>query len=184
MNDFVRNILQIKFYACCYILLSGTRPKRRCTPICGAVMLLRCNWCRNLVAVNCILHWIVLTLSMLHTRSSSCITSLWLSCVFLQSLGAILCVDAITHVYCYVENSVLTSSVGGEVQPHPPKSFHLLKIRAKSLKIWAKSLHVFFCKVWALFYESKQDWAPFCPDFQILPRFLRILTWFSVSENF
>jgi len=21
----------------------------------------RCNWCRNLVAVNCILHWIVLT---------------------------------------------------------------------------------------------------------------------------
>jgi len=24
MNDFVRNILQKKFYACCYILLSGT----------------------------------------------------------------------------------------------------------------------------------------------------------------
>ena len=25
----------------------------------------RCNWCRNLAAVNCILHWIILTLSML-----------------------------------------------------------------------------------------------------------------------
>jgi len=25
----------------------------------------RCNWCRNLAAVNCILHWIVLTLSTL-----------------------------------------------------------------------------------------------------------------------
>jgi len=36
MNDFVRNILQNKFYACCCILLSGTRSKRRCTPICGA----------------------------------------------------------------------------------------------------------------------------------------------------
>jgi len=36
MNDFVGNILQYKFYACCYtILLSGTRPNRRCTPICG-----------------------------------------------------------------------------------------------------------------------------------------------------
>jgi len=31
MNDFVGNILQSKLYACCYILLSGTRPKRRCT---------------------------------------------------------------------------------------------------------------------------------------------------------
>jgi len=55
MNDFVRNILQNKFYAYCCILLSGTR---RCTPIRGAAMLLRCNWCRNLAAVNCILHWI------------------------------------------------------------------------------------------------------------------------------
>jgi len=25
MNDFVWNILQSKFYTCCYILLSGTR---------------------------------------------------------------------------------------------------------------------------------------------------------------
>jgi len=31
MNNFVGNILQNKFYTCCYILLSGTRPKRRCT---------------------------------------------------------------------------------------------------------------------------------------------------------
>jgi len=28
-------------------------------------------------------------------------------------------VDAITHVYCYVENSVPTSGVGGGVQEHP-----------------------------------------------------------------
>jgi len=32
MNDFVGNIMQNKFYAYCYVLLSGTRPKRRCTP--------------------------------------------------------------------------------------------------------------------------------------------------------
>jgi len=31
-----------------------------------------------------------------------------------------------------------------------------------------KGLHVFFCKntiLWAPFYEIKQDWEPFCPDF-------------------
>jgi len=33
-------ILQNMFYACCYILLPGTRPKRLCTPICGAALLL------------------------------------------------------------------------------------------------------------------------------------------------
>jgi len=75
MNDFVGNILQNTFYAYRFILLSRTR---RCTPICSAVVLLRCNLCRNLDAVNCILHWIVLTLSTLHTRNSSCITLLWL----------------------------------------------------------------------------------------------------------
>jgi len=26
MNNFIGNILQIKFYYCCYVLLSGTRP--------------------------------------------------------------------------------------------------------------------------------------------------------------
>jgi len=31
MNHVVDNILSSKFYACCYILLSGTRPNRRCT---------------------------------------------------------------------------------------------------------------------------------------------------------
>jgi len=31
MNVFAGNILQSKFYAYCYILPSGTRPKRRCT---------------------------------------------------------------------------------------------------------------------------------------------------------
>jgi len=40
MNDFVGNILQNTFYACCYILLLGTRTKRQCTPICGLAMLL------------------------------------------------------------------------------------------------------------------------------------------------
>jgi len=49
MNDFVGNILQNTFYAYGCILLSRTR---RCTPICGAGMLLRCNWCRNLDAVE------------------------------------------------------------------------------------------------------------------------------------
>jgi len=49
MNDFVGNILQNKFYTYGYILLSRTR---RCTLICGAGMLLRSNWCRNLVAVE------------------------------------------------------------------------------------------------------------------------------------
>jgi len=57
MNDFVGNILQNKFSAYCCILVSGTRPKRRCTPICYATYF-RCNWCRNLAAVNCILHGI------------------------------------------------------------------------------------------------------------------------------
>jgi len=78
MNNFVGKILQNKYYDCCYTLLSGTRPKRGYTPICGTATLLRWNWCRNLAAVNCILHWIVLTLSTLHTRNSSCITLLWL----------------------------------------------------------------------------------------------------------
>jgi len=40
INDFVGNILENTFYACCYVMLSGTRPKRRCPPICGAAMLL------------------------------------------------------------------------------------------------------------------------------------------------
>jgi len=39
-NNFVGKSLQTKFYVCCYILLSGTRPKRQCTPICDAAMLL------------------------------------------------------------------------------------------------------------------------------------------------
>jgi len=48
MNDFVGNILQNTFYACGYIFLSRTR---RCTPICGAAMLLRCNWCGSLATL-------------------------------------------------------------------------------------------------------------------------------------
>jgi len=41
MNDFVGNVLQNKFYVCCYILPSGTRPKIDAhIPTCGAAMLL------------------------------------------------------------------------------------------------------------------------------------------------
>jgi len=40
MNDCVGNNLQNKFYTCCWILLSGTRPKRRCTPVSGAALQL------------------------------------------------------------------------------------------------------------------------------------------------
>jgi len=47
MNDFVGNILRNKFYTYGYNLLSRTR---RCTPICGAGMLLRCKWCRKVYA--------------------------------------------------------------------------------------------------------------------------------------
>jgi len=47
-------------------------------------------------------------------------------------------------VYYYVENSVLTSGVGGGGWKHTPQSFDLLKIWTKSLKIWAKYL-----KIWA-----------------------------------
>jgi len=55
IDNFVGNILQNTFYICCYILLSGKRPERRCRPICGpALCYFRCNCCRNLAAVNCI----------------------------------------------------------------------------------------------------------------------------------
>jgi len=41
MNNFVGNILKHKFYACCYVLLSGTRSLNRYThSYCGATMLL------------------------------------------------------------------------------------------------------------------------------------------------
>jgi len=64
MNNFVGNIPQNKFNPCSYILLSGTRPKCRCRLHLSAALLryFKCNWCRNLAALHCILHWIVLTL--------------------------------------------------------------------------------------------------------------------------
>jgi len=34
------------------------------------------------------------------------------------------------------------------------------------------------------FYEIKQDWAPFFPDFQILPRFSRIWLDFQQMKTF
>jgi len=50
MNDFVGNILQNKFNAYCYILLSGPR---RCAPICGAAMLLSATGAETSL-LNCI----------------------------------------------------------------------------------------------------------------------------------
>jgi len=40
-----------------------------------------------------------------------------------------------------------------------------------------KGLHVFFCKPWTLFFEVKQRWVPFFPDFQgFCPDFQQIKT--------
>jgi len=60
MNNFVGNIPQNKFHPCCYILLSGTRPecRRRLHLSASLLRFLWCNWCPNLAAVHCILHWI------------------------------------------------------------------------------------------------------------------------------
>jgi len=68
MNNFVGNILQNKFYACCYILLYQVRVLNTDAHLSAAAVLLcyfRCHWYRNLSEVNCILHWIVCTLSTL-----------------------------------------------------------------------------------------------------------------------
>jgi len=66
MNDFVGNILQNKFYACCYILLYQVRVLNADAHLPAALLCyFRCRWCRNLAAVNCILHWLFLTLSTL-----------------------------------------------------------------------------------------------------------------------
>jgi len=54
-NDFVENILQNKFYACCYILLSDAHLSA------GLLCYFSCHWCRNLAAVNYIVHWIILS---------------------------------------------------------------------------------------------------------------------------
>jgi len=56
MNDFVGNILQNKFYTCCYILLSDTFPKADAPLSVALLCYFRCHWCRNLAAVNCMLH--------------------------------------------------------------------------------------------------------------------------------
>ena len=34
-----------------------------------------------------------------------------------------------------------------------------------------KGFHVFFCKRWTPFYEIKQDWESFCPNFQLIKSF-------------
>jgi len=51
-------------------------------------------------------------------------------------------------------------------------------------------LHLFFCKLWASFFEVKQRWAPFLPNFLgilfgfsgILPKFSGILPGFSTNK--
>jgi len=76
MNAFVGNILQNTFtpsVTSCYVHTLNADANLPATLLC----YFRCNWCRNLAAVNCILHWIVLILSSLHTRYSSCITLIW-----------------------------------------------------------------------------------------------------------
>jgi len=82
MNNLVGSILQNTFYACCYILLSGTRPKCRCTPICGQAMLLlvqlvpkpRCYSLHTALNSPHPIH----AADWHYTRNSSCITLLWL----------------------------------------------------------------------------------------------------------
>jgi len=75
MNNFVGNILQNRFApavtSSCHVHADVHLPA-------ALLCYTKCNWCWNLTAVNCILHLIVLTLSTLHTRNSSCITLSWL----------------------------------------------------------------------------------------------------------
>jgi len=55
MNDFVGNILQNKFYACCFISLSFSLQALNADAQLSAALLcyFRRNWCRNLAAAYC-----------------------------------------------------------------------------------------------------------------------------------
>jgi len=66
MNNFVENILQNSFTPAVMFCYQIHAPKTD-TYIHAAALLchFRCHWCRNPSEVNCILHWIVLTLSTL-----------------------------------------------------------------------------------------------------------------------
>jgi len=62
MDNFVGNILQNTAVTSCYqahALIADAHLSA------ALQCYFRCNWCRNLAAVNCILHWIVPTLSTL-----------------------------------------------------------------------------------------------------------------------
>ena len=79
--DFVflqKKFLQKKFEACCCMLPAGPHPKHRCTPICGAAMLLRCNWCRNLAALTALNSSHPIHAVDGHCARNSCIKLLWL----------------------------------------------------------------------------------------------------------
>jgi len=66
MNNFVGNILRNKFDVCCYVCYQVHASKTDThIPTAALLCYFRCHWCRNLSEVNCILHWIVLTLSTL-----------------------------------------------------------------------------------------------------------------------
>jgi len=66
MNNFVGNILQNKLYACCCFFYQIHAPKTDTHfPTAALLCYFRCHSCRNLSEVNCILHWMVLTLSTL-----------------------------------------------------------------------------------------------------------------------
>jgi len=81
-NDFLGIFCKIILRLLLHLAIRYTRPKRRCTPICDAALLLRCNWCRYLAAVK--LHTALNSLHPIHaayghyTRNSTCMTLLWL----------------------------------------------------------------------------------------------------------
>ena len=54
------------------------------------------------------------------------------------------------------------------------------KVHEDVFLVWppTKSLHVYFCKHWAPFFEIKERWAPFVPWFS------GILPGFSTNQNF
>ena len=61
MNDFGGNILQNKFYPCCFAI-RYTLLKPIHIPNAALLCYFRCHWFRNVSEVDCILHWIVLTI--------------------------------------------------------------------------------------------------------------------------
>ena len=86
INNFVGSILKRKVYTSCYILLSGSLHALNAdhTYLSAALpCYFRCHRCRNLVVVNCIVHWKYSPYSFhaaygYYTCDNSCMTLLWL----------------------------------------------------------------------------------------------------------